>query len=196
MGGDVWTELTFKRPHLQTSTLTNLPTSIRVVFAFEVEGGLDEVVFDGSQFLPLGDVLAEGVFEGRVARDDGAALALGHIHQHQNRAPDGAGGPPVIYPSSIERVSFKEWDEKKGFVLVDIDADGAEEAGDKSTQHEFVETPARSFVALRVDAREAEDPTEAILEEIQEHDLSGAIVRVRYHIEEAQVTDGDTRRLR
>jgi exonuclease SbcD len=123
-------------------------------------------------------------------------VALGHIHQHQNRAPDGAGGPPVIYPSSIERVSFKEWDEKKGFVLVDIDADGAEEAGDKSTQHEFVETPARSFVALRVDAREAEDPTEAILEEIEEHDLSGAIVRVRYHIEEAQVTDVDTRRLR
>ena len=119
-------------------------------------------------------------------------VALGHIHQHQNRNEGGAG-PPVIYPSSIERVSFKEWDEKKGFVLVDIEAT---DDGEKTTRHEFVETPARPFVALRVDAREAEDPTATILEEIQKHDLDGAIARVRYHIAEAQVADVDTRRLR
>ena len=120
-------------------------------------------------------------------------VALGHIHQHQDRNA-GNAGPPVVYPSSIERVSFKEWNEKKGFVLVDIEAPG--EDGEKATRYEFVETPARPFVALRVDAREAEEPTAAILEELQQHDLDGAIVRVRYHIEEAQAADVDTRRLR
>ncbi|PSQ81243.1 MAG: exonuclease SbcCD subunit D [Bacteroidetes bacterium QS_8_68_15] len=122
--------------------------------------------------------------------------ALGHIHQYQNRAPEDAGGPPVIYPSSIERVSFKEWDERKGFVLVDIDAADAETSDEKTTQFAFVETPARPFVALRIDAREAEDPTEAILDEIEEQDVADAIVRVRYHIEEAQIADVDARRLR
>ena len=122
--------------------------------------------------------------------------ALGHIHQYQNRAPEGAGGPPVIYPSSIERVSFKEWDERKGFVLVDIDAADAETSDEKTTQFAFVETPARPFVALRIDAREAEDPTEAILDEIEQQDVEDAIVRVRYHIEEAQIADVDARRLR
>ena len=123
-------------------------------------------------------------------------VALGHIHQHQNRAA-GTEAPPVVYSSSIERVSFKEWDERKGFVLVDIDAGGdGNNDGEKSTQFSFVETPARPFAALKVDAREAEEPTEAILEEIHQHDLTDAIVRVRYHIEEAQVADVDTRRLR
>ena len=128
-------------------------------------------------------------------------VALGHIHQHQNRAAGStdddsndsdASGPPVVYPSSIERVSFKEWDERKGFVLVDIETDG----GEKSTRYTFVETPARPFVALKIDARSADDPTEMILGEIEQHDVDGAIVRVRYHIEEAQAADVDTRRLR
>ena len=118
-------------------------------------------------------------------------VALGHIHQHQDRAAD-TGGPPVVYPSSIERVSFKEWDERKGFVLVDIESEG----GEKTTRYEFVETPARPFVALKIDAREAENPTQMILDEIEQHDIDGAIVRVRYHIEEAQAADVDTRRLR
>jgi exonuclease SbcD len=123
-------------------------------------------------------------------------VALGHIHQHQNRSAgseDGMGGTPVVYPSSIERVSFKEWDERKGFVLVDLEADAE---GKKSTSFEFIETPARPFVALRIDAREADQPTDRILEEIEKHDIEGAIVRVRYHIEEAQAADVDTRLLR
>ena len=117
-------------------------------------------------------------------------VALGHIHHHQNRGV--SGGPPVVYCGSIERVSFKEWDETKGFVLVEINADGEE----KATTFTHVETPARPFVALKIDARDAAEPTEQILREIEKKDLAGAIARVRYHIDEAQVPLIDVRRLR
>ncbi len=117
-------------------------------------------------------------------------VAPGHIHQHQNRGEEGA--TPVVYAGSIERVSFKEWDERKGFVLIDIDASGEE----KRTTWAFVETPARPFAAIAVDAREAAAPTERILQAIEETDVAGAIVRVRYHIEEAQAPHVDIGRIR
>lgn len=117
-------------------------------------------------------------------------VALGHIHRHQDRN-EGAT-PPVVYCGSIEYVSFKEADDTKGFVLVDIDV----RDGRKETRYAFVPTPARPFVAIQVDAREAADPTERILAAVDRHDVRGAIVRVRYHIDESQVAQVDVRRVR
>ncbi|MEM8487455.1 MAG: exonuclease SbcCD subunit D, partial [Bacteroidota bacterium] len=79
-------------------------------------------------------------------------IALGHIHKFQDR--NAGEKPPVVYSGSIECISFKEWSYPKGFVLVDIEGAGA----DKKTSFSFVETPARPFVAIDIDAREAEDP--------------------------------------
>ncbi len=107
-------------------------------------------------------------------------VALGHVHRAQNRNPDGQ--PPVVYSGSIERVTFKERDDTKGFYLVDVEPD----AGPR-TELTFVETPARPFVALRVDARDADEPTEHILEAIASATVTDAIVRVRYHVEEEQI---------
>ncbi len=118
-------------------------------------------------------------------------VALGHIHRFQDRRTD-PEAPPVVYCSSIERISFKEADDPKGFVLVTIET----EDGRKQTSYEFVETPARRFLALGVDARAAVDPTERILQEIARHDVEDAIVRVRYHIDEAQVPQIDAHRIR
>lgn len=116
-------------------------------------------------------------------------VALGHIHQSQNRNPE--GDIPVMYAGSIERVSFKERGERKGFVLVDIDP-----ARTPAADTSYVETPARSFVAIDVDARDAEAPTEHILDAIAARDLNDAVVRVRYRIDEEQVPLVDTHRLR
>ncbi|MGB3542068.1 metallophosphoesterase family protein, partial [Rubrivirga sp.] len=113
-------------------------------------------------------------------------VALGHIHKYQDRNLDAyrrGDGPPVVYSSSIERISFKEHDADKGFVMVDIDPSG--EAG-RRTQYTFVPTPARRFVPIAIDATEAEDPMTAILAEIQKHDLEDAVVRVRYKVGEEQ----------
>jgi exonuclease SbcD len=116
-------------------------------------------------------------------------VALGHVHRPQDRNAE--GHPPVVYSGSIERVTFNETDEDKGFQLLDIDP-----ARDPVTHTTFVETPARPFVAVSVDARDAEDPTEEVLEAIRERDVTDAIVRVRYRVTEAQVAQVDPARLR
>ena len=59
-----------------------------------------------------------------------------------------------------------------------------------------MDTPARPFVAVEVDARETDDPTGQILEAIQDQDVSDAIVRVRYRVDEEQVAQVDQARLR
>jgi exonuclease SbcD len=123
---------------------------------------------------------------GQLAQPTLDYVALGHIHKFQDRnrdAYDRGEGPPVVYSSSIERISFKEHDADKGFVLVTIET--APEG--KRTTYEFVPTPARCFLPLQVDARGQSDPTAAILREIGRHDLTDAVVRVRYHVDEAQL---------
>jgi exonuclease SbcD len=119
---------------------------------------------------------------GQLALPNVDYVALGHIHRFQDRnraAFERGEGPPVVYSSSVERISFKEHDAQKGFVLIDI------EPG-KRTTYEFVETPARRFVPIDVDARSAVDPTQAILAEIDKRDVTDAVVRVRYRVTEAE----------
>jgi exonuclease SbcD len=96
-----------------------------------------------------------------------------------------------VYSGSIERVTFNEADEEKGVQLVDIDP-----ARDPVTHTTFVETPARPFVAVTVDARDADDPTERVLAAIRERDVTNAIVRVRYRVTEEQAPQLDAARLR
>lgn len=116
-------------------------------------------------------------------------VALGHVHRPQDRNEE--AHPPVVYSGSIERVTFNEHDEDKGFQLVDIDP-----ARDPVTRTTFVETPARPFVSVEVDVRDAEAPTEQILEAIETRDVTDAIVRVRYRIEEEQAAQIDSTQLR
>jgi exonuclease SbcD len=122
-------------------------------------------------------------------------VALGHIHKYQDRnreAYERGEGPPVVYPSSLERISFKEHDADKGFVLVDITV----EDGEKKTVYEFVPTPARRFLPIEVDAREAADPTGKIVGAIRLRDVRDAVVRVRYRIDEAQAPQIDVQAVR
>ncbi len=52
-----------------------------------------------------------------------AAILAGHIHRHQVLTVDLRGRPlptPVLYPGSIERTSFAEREEEKGYVLLEV----------------------------------------------------------------------------
>lgn len=96
-------------------------------------------------------------------------VALGHIHKYQvvERMP------LTVYAGSPERIDFGEEHDRKGYVLVDLDRQGA--------THTFVDLPARPFHTI--DARsDAEDPTQDVLDAIEGRDYSGMIVRVRAHL--------------
>jgi exonuclease SbcD len=45
--------------------------------------------------------------------------ALGHIHKHQDINPN--NHPPVVYPGSIERVDFGEANDKKYFLIAEVE---------------------------------------------------------------------------
>lgn len=104
-------------------------------------------------------------------------VALGHIHKHQDL--NQGAEPPVVYSGSIERISFSEWEQKKGFVIVDIDEE-------KRATYTHVPTPARPFVSVELDVKSREQPTEAVKSAIRSHKIENAVVRVRIECSEEQ----------
>jgi DNA repair exonuclease SbcCD nuclease subunit len=71
-----------------------------------------------------------------LPRDVAVALS-GHMHRHQVLRP--VGGPPVIYAGSVERTSFAEAPETKGFVVLQLTRTGL-------GPFEFRPLPARPMV--------------------------------------------------
>jgi DNA repair exonuclease SbcCD nuclease subunit len=80
-----------------------------------------------------------------------AGVLSGHIHRHQVLACDLQGRPlraPVLYPGSIERTSFAEADEPKGFMIVRV----SESIDGIRLDWQFTQLPARPMLAAQVDA--------------------------------------------
>ncbi|MGH7711905.1 MAG: metallophosphoesterase family protein [Gemmatimonadaceae bacterium] len=73
-----------------------------------------------------------------------AVVLAGHIHRHQTLVRDLRGralAAPVLYPGSIERTSFAEADEEKGYMVVEVACgDGAR------VEWDFRKLPARPLV--------------------------------------------------
>jgi DNA repair protein SbcD/Mre11 len=69
--------------------------------------------------------------------NDVAVILSGHIHRHQVLRP--AGRPPVIYAGSVERTSFAEAAETKGYVVLQLTRSGL-------GPFEFRPLPARPMV--------------------------------------------------
>ena len=68
---------------------------------------------------------------------DVAVVLCGHIHRHQVlRSP---GAPPVVYAGSVERTSFAEEPEVKGFVMLQLTPSG-------SAQFTFRPLPTRPMI--------------------------------------------------
>ena len=111
----------------------------------------------------------------------------------------------MVYSGSIERVDFGEETDEKGFCIVTIKEEERERPGkgglplfaeeaastprERETTYRFVRTPARPFRTIRVALENDEEPTEAILREIANHDVKDTIVRVFYTAPE-EMTEG------
>jgi DNA repair protein SbcD/Mre11 len=104
-------------------------------------------------------------------------VALGHVHKHQN--VNTGNYPAVVYSGSLERIDFGEEREAKGFCWI--------EAARGETRWTFVPLNVRPFLTISADvSEEGEAPTEAVLREIERHDVTNAIVRVRVKMTQAQ----------
>jgi DNA repair exonuclease SbcCD nuclease subunit len=76
-----------------------------------------------------------------------AAVLSGHIHRHQILTADLRGralATPILYPGSIERTSFAERDELKGYLVLDV-APGCSNGG-VLRSYEFRCLPARPML--------------------------------------------------
>jgi exonuclease SbcD len=94
--------------------------------------------------------------------NDFAAVLSGHIHRHQVLMSDLECRPlrvPVLYPGSIERTSFAESDEPKGFMVLRLGT---------RLDWEFRKLPARPMIrqevaAAGLDERSLESALHAII---------------------------------
>jgi DNA repair exonuclease SbcCD nuclease subunit len=94
---------------------------------------------------------ASDVIRVRDVPRDFAAVFTGHIHRHQVLTHDfsrRALNSPVLYPGSIERTSFAEMDEPKGFMIVHV----AESEREVDLRWEFRRLPARPMITADVNA--------------------------------------------
>ena len=93
---------------------------------------------------------ADDVIRARDVPRELAAVLSGHIHRRQVLTADLARRPlasPVLYPGSIERTSFAEIDEPKGFIVMRV----LESESDVDVSWEFRPLPARPMSRHEVD---------------------------------------------
>ncbi|MFC1842324.1 exonuclease SbcCD subunit D [Candidatus Dependentiae bacterium] len=109
-------------------------------------------------------------------------VALGHLHRYQNLNKN--GHPAIIYPGSVERIDFGERKEDKGFCLVNMEA--SDNTSKNNTTHEFIKTPTRNFIQIEVKLESYKDHTTQIINELDKHDLSGAVIKILYHVPEKE----------
>lgn len=67
-------------------------------------------------------------------------ILSGHIHRHQVLWTKNEG-TPILYPGSIERTSFAEKEEEKGFCWIEL-------GGEEKLSHQFFNLPSRPMVDL------------------------------------------------
>lgn len=121
-------------------------------------------------------------------------VAMGHIHNHQDLTAKlrNTGGkfPPVVYSGSLERISFNEEADRKGFCMINLSRGG--------TTYTFVPVEARAFRTLHADLRDSDDPMGALSRQIEAADLTDMIVRVMIqatHENERHLRDADIHKL-
>ncbi len=98
------------------------------------------------------------VVRGREIPEGFSAVLAGHIHRAQVLRHDLLGNPlptPVIYPGSIERTSFAERDEDKGYMMVKVGLVGCDRG--RLVDVSFTRLPARPMVSLTIEPSTMEE---------------------------------------
>jgi len=98
-------------------------------------------------------------------------IALGHIHRHQAIGAN----PPAVYCGSIQRVSFAEEKERKGFVFGQIAFAGAP----RTVKWQFVPIEATKFITADIDIRGEANAAERIERALLSNSVQDAVLRIR-----------------
>jgi DNA repair protein SbcD/Mre11 len=109
----------------------------------------------------------------QLALDPFDYVALGHLHRYQQINP--SEYPAIVYSGSIERIDFGEYKEEKGFCHVTIPQKG-------HASHTFIPVPTRPFIQINVACGPQDNITTKILEQLAQHDLTNAIIKIIYHL--------------
>lgn len=110
-----------------------------------VEGavvGVQNYTFRGGRDVVRASDIPEGI----------TAVLSGHIHRAQVLTKDLQGqklAAPVVFPGSIERTSFVERDEAKGFMILELDSGNSDHLVESGIK--FYKLPTRPMVNLEVD---------------------------------------------
>jgi len=161
------------RHHLARSGWQDADADVRLLCMHQlVEGARVE----GYTFRQGPDVIAA-----RSLPSSFAAFLTGHVHRSQVMTVDPRGRAltaPVIYPGSIERTSFAERLERKGFMRLTLAA--GPPRGGTLVSWTFDELPARPMVDLSVTRllRSAHDRSDALRRKLASLDPD-AVVRLR-----------------
>lgn len=113
--------------------------------------------FEGATVGPGEYVFRYGKDVARLRDVPSAFLAVlsGHIHRHQVITKDLDGrviNTPVLYPGSIERTSFAEKNETKGYLLIEISKDGTDPP---RIDWEFIPLQSRPMLVIDLTANES-----------------------------------------
>lgn len=142
---------------------------------------VDGVAFVGSERI-LSPFAEPAVSPGVLRQQAFAYVALGHIHRHQIV---GEMTPPIVYAGNMGRLSFDEEKDDKGFLVVELGRSPSGRWGVEDLQ--FVPTPTRPFVTVRLDLSSAADPTQFALNALAgDRRLDGAVVRLFVTLAEHQ----------
>lgn len=109
---------------------------------------------EGAQVGPRDYTFRRGpdVLPGRDIPHGFAAVLAGHIHRAQVLTHDLGQRPlaaPVVYPGSVERTSFAERHEDKGYVILTIPLSGPRHG--RLVKSSFVQLPARPMVSITLE---------------------------------------------
>ncbi len=137
-------------------------------------GTIETAQFGAEQDLSIGKVLSYPLSFFQTTQLD--YVGFGHIHRHQILQEK---TPLILYAGSLERVDFGEEKEDKGFIYLEI------EKG--KVKHEFISTNPRKFITISCDLTESQNHETDLENEIRSKKQSGAIIRLRYKINEEDV---------
>ena len=118
-------------------------------------------------------------------------VALGHIHKHQILNDN----PKIVYPGSLERVDFGEEKDVKGFCSIVLDPN--QESGNREQEFNFIPVAARRFITIRSKIKNSDtSPTETVISQIKNHDISDCIVQVIIEIPTSKINDLNENKIR